>query len=441
MLVLSSCASNRRAREGTNFAAENLAQFKEASLSNGIPVVIKNIPSEKNIELRLLFTGGASAVPSQKSGIDCLAFELLSDSSAAVYEQESHGRYFPLFGCKADYSYYGFLSPAASFSANLEVFAASFLNAQYSHADYLREESEDAAEAFDRSENPRFVLLDAVHSLLYRNSPYRDGGSYNTKSRVSENDLERFFAALKDSGRIKIIAAGDFLYKEEFSSSRDRRSPQTIFEERAAALIERLEELFGGIESSEFSAPEIPEINIEEKEFLVRSEFAGNNYYSALCFCAPKRGDADYVPFALATLVLDSVLQRELVEHKKSALYAGSAVLNGKKSAALVLAGGISEKQDVKKELDSSLALFPDEAALSETLDMFKNVYTGRILASSQNASATLEQIASSIYYEGSAASFLNRVEKVRAATAQDVRAAFERYFSSAPSTFVLLTR
>ena len=77
---------------------------------------------------------------------------------------------------------------------------------------------------------------------------------------------------------------------------------------------------------------------------------------------------------------------------------------------------------------------------MSRALEMYKNIYIGRVLGSSQNAAATVEQIMSSLFYEGDPKAYLLRPQKIRAVTVQDVTAAFEKYFLSEDSLYVLLT-
>ena len=65
-----SCASAKKGFDNDFFYEDNISFFKDAELSNGIHVVIKNIPFEKNAELRAVFLGGASASAKGKGGID-----------------------------------------------------------------------------------------------------------------------------------------------------------------------------------------------------------------------------------------------------------------------------------------------------------------------------------------------------------------------------------
>lgn len=433
-LNLFSCASNR-GRETANFYEENIASFAEFSLSNGIPVVLKNIPSEKNIELRLLFEGGASTCPRGKSGIDLLTFELLSQS-AAVKELSSHGKYFCVNLCANDFSTYGFSSSAEYFDEAFEAFAQSILHPDFSHEDYLKKESSAENAALDRSENLHFALLDAVSENLLLSHPYYDGIFYKSTSRVSEYDIEENLKNLLDASRMKIIAAGNFSALR-YGEKTQRLSQEESFAKNVGRIQETLEEFFGAIPANGFSAPQIPEINFankkdEKKEF----EFAGNYYCAALCQKCPSRGDADYEAFALATLAADYVLRRELVQ-KNIATSCGTAILNGKQSVALIVANGINEGRDVKENITAALKKFLSAEELAPLLNAFKNIYASKIYASEKNCYATLEQIASSIFYEGSASEYLKRIERIEKISAEEIRAAYEKYFLSEENFFV----
>lgn len=442
-VVTLSCATNKAVPRDEFFYQENIFFFKEATLSNGIPVVIKNIPFEKNIELRLVFAGGASSCPNAKSGIDQLSFDLLAEGNPTIKDLLARGLYFNVSECKADYSSCGFSCGDKNFFESLDVFTASILTPEYSHEDYLKKESEAAAAALAKSESPRYQLLEEAAKKIYASSPYLDGYYYKPSSRVSEYDIERHMAGLLNASRISIVAAGNFSYKQKAQkgSKHERVSDERLFQERSALLLQKLEEAFGGLEAKEWKAPNVGSLSIKkDQKAAVHTEFAGGDFYSALCFSCPNRGDDDYEAFALSTIALDSVLSRELVERQRAAVYCGCSVLNSKQSAALIIASGKNEGKDFLESINEALAAFPQEYDLNKYLEMYKNIYIGRVLGASQNAAATCDQMASALYYNGDAKAFLNKPKKIRAVTAQAIIGAYQKYFRSEDSLFVLLT-
>ena len=436
-----SCASSKgREQEDSLFYEQNLPLFKEAELSNGIPVAFKNIPMEKNLELRIVFLGGASVCPKNKAGIDLLTFDLLSSCNEKIKELSSRGLYFPVFDCLMDYSYYGFNCASPDFFENLEAFSSSIFSPEYVHQDYLKKEASASAEALDQSENLRHALLENVKKQVYASTPYLEGSRYKKTSRVSEYDIEKFLPQLLNASRMRIIVAGNFSYKET-GNGKKKKSESELFDDRAAVLLERLDSLFGAIESKAWQAPSLSELTFpKKKELSVKVDFAAGDYCAALCVAAPSRDGDDYEAFALSTLALDSVLRRELVETKKIASYSGCAVLNSKKSAALVLMGGVKQDANCKQSLDAALALFPKYGDLDGILDVYKNIYVSRVIGASHNAGATLDQMASSLVYQNDAKSFIEKTKKIRAATSQDVTDAFEKYFLADNSLFILLS-
>ena len=432
-LTFFSCASNRE-RKPLNFYDENIASLAEFSLSNGIPVILKNIPSEKNIELRLLFEGGASDCPRGKSGLDLLMFELLSQNPA-IKELSSHGKYFCVNLCANDFSTYGFSAAASDFDEAFTAFANSILQAEFSHEDYLEKKSAAEIAAFDRSENLRFAILDSIAENLLRSHPYYDGIFYKTTSRINEHDIEENLKNLLDARRMKIIAAGNFSALQ-YGEKKSKISQENSFAKNAEKIREMLEEIFGVILPGDFSALQIPAINFankkdEKKEF----EFAGNYYCAALCQKAPGRSADDYEAFALASLAADYILRQELVQ-KNVAASCGTAVLNGKQSISLIVANGINEGRNIKEIIMSALEKNLSAEEFPPLLNAFKNIYASKIYSSEKNCYATLEQIASSIFYEGSASEYLNRIEKIEKLTAEEVLAAYEKYFLSEEKFF-----
>ena len=161
-LIAGSCASSKKISGDEFFYDENVQLFKEEVLSNGIRVVIKNVPFEKNAELRVVFSGGAAACPKGKGGIDQLTFDLLSEFNPKIKERLARGMYFATADCRADYSAYGFSCASEDFFESLPIFASSLLSPEYSHDDYIKKESASASGALARSENPRYELLNAI---------------------------------------------------------------------------------------------------------------------------------------------------------------------------------------------------------------------------------------------------------------------------------------
>ena len=227
---LFSCASSKgKERDDSFFYEENLPLFKEEKLSNNIPVFLKNIPFEKNIEIRIVFLGGASVCPKNKAGIDQLTFDLLSDGEPSVKELSSRGLYFPVSACLSDCSYYGFNCAAQDFFGYLERFAASILSPKYSHQDYLKKEAAASASAFDKSESLRYGLLESVKKRIYSSGHYLEGSYYKTTSRVSEYDIEKNLASLMNAERMVILAAGNFSFKEAAGSKGKPQKKTTPF--------------------------------------------------------------------------------------------------------------------------------------------------------------------------------------------------------------------
>lgn len=438
-----SCASAKKGFDNDFFYEDNISFFKDAELSNGIHVVIKNIPFEKNAELRAVFLGGASASAKGKGGIDLLTFELLSEGKDQIKERLARGLYYPVYDCFLDYSYYGFSCSAEDFFESLPIFASSIFQPEYSHDDYIKKESAAASGAISRSENPRHDLLRAVQKQIYQGSPYAEGIFYKPESRISEYDIEKNLSSLLNASRIVILAAGNFSYKEklEKGAKREKKSDMELFDARSQKILEELEILFGGAQKSAWRQPDLPPLKLSENKALSeRSEFAGSDYYASLCFSCPNRGDDDYEAFALCSLAADSLFMRELVEGQKKSSYCGTAVLNSRQSAALIVASGKKGVGDFQEALKAALKKFPSQNDLERTLDFYKNIYISRVAASSRNAGASLDQMTSGLFYQGDAKAFLNRPKKIRAVTSQDVAGAFEKYFHSDNSLFVLLT-
>ena len=90
-----------------------------------------------------------------------------------------------------------------------------------------------------------------------------------------------------------------------------------------------------------------------------------------------------------------------------------------------------------KENITAAFKKFLSAEELAPLLNAFKNIYASKIYASEKNCYATLEQIASSIFYEGSASEYLKRIERIEKISAEEIRAAYEKYFLSEENFFV----
>lgn len=418
VFCLSSCASSKAS--GPDFYADNIADFRTEKLSNGIPVFFKQNHGSKVVVLRMIFEGGVASYESKKDGIEDFALSLaLHGSEKYSYETLQTLEYEKSFSVVSssnrDFSTAGFTCIFRDLDEVTEIFADSILNPLMSEEDFAQMQTETLDSLESRKANPNGTLGLALSKAAFKNHPYEVSASAReeTFSSITLDDLKNHLSSILNAARIKFVVVGDLRVDDtkEFAS--------------------KLDGFFGSIEKKSWTKPETPALQVSGETVFAANEQAGDSGYISGVFACPERNSSDYIPFAISTMYLDDILFDQ-VREKEGAVYSiGTGVVGGK-----VLLGAISvykgNNSKNLKDLINAAVLSFDEGKTSEKLEEYKNKYISSLFSSSQNAAGIAANMVSSLEYFGSESAYLKRSQKVQAATAKQVNAAYEKYLKAA---------
>lgn len=405
---------------GSAYYENNIGDFFEAKLSNGIPVVFKRNSGSQIAVVRLLIEGGVPFVKYEKGGLEGITLDLMIHGSQKYsYQKIQRIEYEKSCSISAsaskDYSVVGMNCIKRDFFDVLDVYADSILNPLFLDKDFNQNMKIIRENFVSNFADPSGRLGYAISSSVFKNHPYASTTSVNEKSvnNIVLSDVKNHHKGLLNASRMKFVIVGNFSTDEESS------------------ILLKLNEYFGGIESGEYVRPEIPEIQLDNRTVYVECESAGEIGYIEGIFKCPERASEDYIPFVLASMYVDDSLFKILRE-KNSALYSvGTGVVGARKLVGAVSLYKVSKSEGVKDMVLEAISDFPSsEKEVKARLDAYKNKYITSIFESSQNASGIAGQVIGSLVYRDSATEYLYRTSQVHDVSAADVLAAYEKYFA-----------
>ncbi len=415
-LALVSCASTRA--DG-GISDQVKADFSEAELSNGIPVVFKRNKSGQIFALRMIIEGGVALYPQEKSGIENVALSMIFHGSEKYpYEDIQKLEYEKSFSMSAsagkDYSVAGFTCIYRDFDSVFDLFADSFKNPLMKEDDFDRIMAGEKESVARTMADPSGLLGYLLNQTAYKGHPYSTstGATVDSVDKITLEEVKRHAENLKNAARIKFVIVG------ELSSAEQKK------------ILSKLESQFGSLEKSEYTKPEIAQINVEGETVYGSSEQAGNTGYAIAYFKGPDRYDDDYVAYALAGMYIDDLLFAKVREENGACYSIGTGVLGGRDMLGALSVYKATKANDLQKIINEAVDSFPPVDEIRRTLDQHKNKYITSLFSSSQNTAGVASNVCTSLEYSGIPEKYLYRSAEVTAVTAEQVYSAWQKYFA-----------
>lgn len=452
LTILSSCASlKQRNVEEPEEISEG--SFYETRLSGGIPVVIKESYNDKvNNSLAIVIEKDfAFSVKDLKDsgiyaeGIMQVLFNCIyaaQPEAAQLLEQTSEQK------CKLietnDYFVFMFTESKKDFAEKLgERFFYQFFNAQIEESVFNNVIESEKKKMDSFSYVPK-IFFSKVRKQIYKENPY-SLSPYLTEDSVKKITYQMVCSQLqkiRNSQNIRIAACGNF------------------DEKKAASLILLLEKNFGKIEykSVEHAESAVSEIAASafskksEDVFFDKTELIQNerilesmqnkDFSMNLlqgCFMCPELPDEDYIPFAISTVVFESILRNSSDLLESNAKQSGCGILYGKKSVAFISAIHYGSAVQSLEAIKKSLSSFPDKSTLERTLGVYKRYYINRLISSMDYSNNEIQSLILSWIYFNEPSEYTRRAISVNSVKAEQVCAAYEKYFRNQPVKWFVL--
>jgi zinc protease len=424
------------------FAKESLPTFSTYLLSNGLPVIVKRETASRVQHLSLVIRGGSAAALPGKAGIEALALKVMARGSAkyayadiqALLDETSSALGS---GSNFDYSSYGLTTLDKYFDRLFPLWADTIVAPSFAQADFDQELSNARLALQSKEQNPWAKTGLVANGIFFAGHPYAASpdGSPESLAGATLGDLREWYASRLRADGAFVVAVGDF---------------------DPAALRAKLEAGLGKLPASGAPRPAmVPPIARRGAGSLEKVEFPQSKGMGYLRgdFPAPAPAEADYMPLSLGTKLLTDLLFN-VVRDKHGAVYSPSAFIRsfeanygtialfksanpGKAKAyvdeaAAILAAGRAVSVDPASSKDGY-------APIAEVLEAAKAQFVNELYESQATNASIAGRIAGSAVSTGDYRSYLLDVDRVRAATVDQVRAALDKYILKGSISWVVL--
>lgn len=438
-VLLSSCAT---AGPGLSaYAKENLASFSTFTLSNGLPVIVKRNSANRVQRISLIIRGGSAAAVPATAGLESLALRVMARGSAkysyeeirALLDETSSG-----LGSSSgfDYSAYSLSTLDKYFARLLPVWVDTIANPSFKESDFEQELSQAKLALESREQDPWARTGFAADEILFAGHPYSASpdGTADSLAALKPGDLLAWYKSRIDARELFVVAVGDF---------------------DPAALRKQLEAGLGRLPAAGTPPPSPPAIVRSGKGSLLKVEFPQSKGMGYLRgdFVAPPPADPDYMPLSLGMKALSDLLFN-VVRDKYGAVYSPDAYIRDYRSNyGSITLFKAKDPGKAKAYVDEAVALLaagkaiavdPDRSSdgyesLADVLDAEKAQFLNELYASQATNAAIAGSIARSVVATGDYRSYLFDVDKIKAATAEQIGAAIDKYLLKASVSWVAL--
>jgi zinc protease len=189
----------------------------ERRLSNGLAVIVVDLPGRPLVSATLIVTGGVSEEPAEKAGATVLAARALTEGTErydAIALVEASERLGASLHADAgwDALSVGVDVPAARLAPALELVAEVLLHPTFPDHEVERLRDERLNDLLQAKADPRRRVEEAFVGTIYSTgSPYHrpSGGTRETVEGLTSADLRRVYEATLDPSRATLVVGGD----------------------------------------------------------------------------------------------------------------------------------------------------------------------------------------------------------------------------------------
>ncbi len=439
-----------------DFARENLESFTAARLKNGIPVIIKRSSTNRILTLKAVFTGHVSYTPLDKAGLEAVMLTMLTRGSAhfpyADVQRttfETSSAIVPRYG-SYDLTSLDLVTIDTYFPRLFPLYADALMHPSWNAEEFPRVLSDFKLEKQQAETDPFSSAVARLDEKFFAGHPYAASwaGVGDSLDRISVDDLRAAWSRAMTSGRIYLIAVGEF----------DPKS-----------LLPMLEDTFGSLPVSAAARPEVPPFQGTVTPDLILSPFPRSEglAYVRGEFAMPAPDSPDYPASLVAFNLLDDILF-EILRTRNGACYSVEANVDGATAsfgditvfrttvpgkvkplvdqAIAVLASGHSMSGNVTVSAagKSGLGSAADAKAeafvsVADALPFYKLKFLTQFYSGQQTNRLIASQIAGSIFYHGDYRNYLLLTDRIGAVTAEDVVRVAKRYLVDNPVLWIVL--
>lgn len=440
------------------FAQENLPSFSVSYLDNGIPVIIKKNEANRILTIKTVLLGHVALTPKEKAGLEAVTLTMLTRGSQKYSYEDVKKMLFEKSSTIApayesfDMTSFDLITIDTYFDELFPVYADAFLQPRWNQDEFPRIMNDFKLNKQAAENDPYKRMVIKLQERLFQGHPYAaswEGVGKSLESITLEEVKNYYETAIRSSGRIFIIAAGNFNTKD---------------------LVAKINTSFGKLPHKEFTGTDIPVFSGKVRPDLILEAFEESKglAYVRGDFALPSPDDADY-PALLTLNLLDDILY-EIVITRNGAGYSSWASTPGfKANYGSIVVYQTSEPGKVKRYIDDSIDVLRRGQCLAgkvsasadgkggigkevpvserngifvpiaEALPFYKSQSVTRFYSEQQTNTSIAAQIASSVVYRKDFRDYLLLIDRINAITPEDIIRITRSYLTNNPILWIVL--
>jgi zinc protease len=438
------------------FAKENVGSFSTATLSNGIPVIIKRSSSNRILTLKTVLTGHVSYTPLEKAGLESVMLTMLTRGSERyTYEDvqrltfETSSEIVPRYG-DYDLSSIDLVTIDSYFQRLFPVYADALLHPAWNADEFPRVISDFKIQKQQAETDPFSAAVENLDRRFFQGHPYAasPGGADDSLDHISLDDLKAYYGKAMDAGRMFLVAVGNF---------------------DPAVLVPMLNATFGTLPRTAVSRPPVPSFQGAVKPDLMVVPFPRSNglAYVRGEFAMPGPDSPDYAASLVAFDILNDILF-EVVRTRNGAAYGAEAnVDGGSASYGDITIYRTTVPGKVKAMVDEAIGVLASGKSLSGTVNVsaagkgglgsaaeaeksafvpvsdalpfYKLKFITQFYSGQETNHQIASQIAGSLFYHGDYRHYLLLIDRINAITAEDVVRVARSWLVGNPTLWIAL--
>ncbi|HET6450655.1 MAG TPA: pitrilysin family protein [Spirochaetia bacterium] len=438
------------------FAKENVGSFTTATLSNGIPVVIKRSTTNRILTLKAMLTGHVAWTPLDKAGLEAVMLTMLTRGSehytyADVQRLafETSGNIVPRYQ-SYDLTSLDLVTIDTYFDRLFPAFVDALRHPAWNADEFPRVISDFKLQKQQSATDPFSAAVTDLDQRFFQGHPYAASwqGEGDSLDHITIDDLKSYYGEAMTAGRLFLVAVGNF---------------------DPATLVPQLEQAFGTLPAGSSPRPAVPSFKGSVQTDLMVVPFPRSEglAYVRGDFAMPDPSSPDYAPSLLAFDLLNDILF-EIVRTRNGAAYGAEASVEGGTAAyGDITVYRTSAPGKVKKLVDEAISVLtsgrslsgkinasaagkgglgsPAEAAASafvpvaDALPFYKLKFITEFYSGQETNRQTASQIAGSLYYHGDYRHYLLLIDRINAVTADDVVRVARTWLVNNPTLWIAL--
>ncbi|MCA1631285.1 MAG: insulinase family protein [Acidobacteria bacterium] len=385
---------------------------------NGLKVLVKRRAGSQTVAAGLFVRGGARNITAQNAGVEALMWDAATEATRnfprAVLRKELARMGTNLgYGINFDYSALSLGTTRQNFDRSWEIFTDAALRPAFTPEDFDRVKSRLVIARGNVNDAPDSFLEVLQARVAYAGHPYMNepGGTSETLSRLTLEDVRRFHQQSMQTSRLLLVLVGDL---------------------DAAQVKERVAAAFGKLPRGEYKAEAPPQFAFNAPSVELTPRLGLETNYVQGVFAAPPLTDPDIYPMRIASSLLNERIFVE-VRVRRNLSYAPSAFLRdqGANLGGIYVTTDSGRTNEAVSVMLYQVSRLQREQADNSELTSQVSGYLTKHYIDQQTNGAQAGELARYELIGGGWRNSLHFIERLRAVTPADVQRVARKYMKN----------